>query len=396
MKIIKWILVLPFLVYNLYAIDLANTSFIDFIRFVSTATNKNFIIDEEINKNISIIIPRNFDTKDSFKILNSVLYKHDMYLQLIGSTYYIKKLNHLKSFYTYKLVFLLPDKIIPILKKYYPKINISKSKKTIIFYSTYKDSKQIKTLISLLDKPTRSKKIRVSLISYKDSDILEYGLNFNLKYNTSRNDFQYKTFLNSLVSSSSLFLKFSNFSVTNFISDLKTHNLIKSKFEPVLTLFDNKITDFSITQKIPYLNGQSSINGSNDIENNTYSYNDVGSLVHIDKVSITDNQVYFHILMKYEIILDKTITPTTSKRSIDNYLKLDDNQTILIAGIKSNELKKLHSEIPFLSSIPFFGQFFKWDSDSHINETFAIIITSISDADTSALIGGAPAIAGDR
>ncbi|WP_457744112.1 hypothetical protein [Sulfurimonas sp.] len=389
MKTIKLILILLFLNFNLFAIDLANTSFVDFVRFVSNSTNKNFIIDENVDKTISIILPHKFDLHDSFSILKSILRKNNMYLVRVGSVYYIKK-SDVKKFYSYKLTFLLPDKIIPILKKYYPLLNFSKSKKTIIFYSTYKQNAQISRLISLLDKPTKSKKVRISLISYKDSDIYEYGLNFNLKSSSTNYDLEYKTFLNSLISTSSFLFRINTFDLSAFISDLKTHNKIKTKFSPILSLYDNKVTRFTISQKIPYLNGQTSINGANDIKNNSYSYNDVGTMITVDNVSITDEDIYFHINMKYEIILDKTITPTTSKRSIDNYMKLHNDESIVIAGFNSDEISTLHREIPLLSSLPLVGNAFKWDSNVNKNETFAIIVSNIDNASKFAHKGGTP------
>jgi len=116
------------------------------------------------------------------------------------------------------------------------------------------------------------------------------------------NSYQYKTFLQSLVSSSTLALTFSNFSLSTFFSDLKSKNLVNFKFSPTLSLYDGKTTKFSITQKIPFLGGTQSINGSNNIKNETYKYNDVGTTIDINNVSIVENSVYFNIVMKYEYI----------------------------------------------------------------------------------------------
>jgi type II secretory pathway component GspD/PulD (secretin) len=380
----------------LFAIDIANNSFIDFVRFVSNSTNKNFIIDENIDKRISVILPHHFNNKDSFRVLQSVLKKNKMYLQHMGTTYYIKKIKKEKHFYSYKMVFLLPDKVIPIIKKYYPKVQLSKSKKTIIYQSFKKDSIQINKLISLLDSPTKSRKIRISLISYKDSDIKEFGMTLKAKLSNGPNNIEYKNFLNNLLSSSSLFMNYKNFNIAAYFTDLATKQLIDFKFSPILSLYDNKNTSFSITQNIPYLDGTQSINGSNDIKNNTYKYNDVGSVINVRHVSITDDSVYFNIDMKYEVVLDKSATPTTSKRYINNYLKIRNGESLLITGLKSSDVSKLHREIPILSSIPFIGRAFQWDSNERKNETFAIIISNIDNASEFALEGVPPLFAGEK
>jgi len=384
MKKVVWTSVIILLLnINVFAIDMVNTSFVDFVRFVSNSTNKNFIIDEKIDTKFNIILPHNFDSKDAYTILKSVLSKNNMYLVKNGTTYYIKKMDE-KRFYSYKLKFLFPDKVIPIVRKYYPTLRISKSKKTVIYFSKYKEHKKIQNLIKLLDKPTKSKQIKVTLISYNDSDLEEYGVNIDTSYKNQNFATGYKTFVDYLVDSSSFFMNLNNFNLALYLSDLKTKQLVDSKFSPTISLFDGKPARFSITQKIPYLNGTTSINGANDIKNDSYSYNDVGSVINIDKVSITDDEIYFHIRMSYELILDKSITPTTSRRYIDNYLKLKDGQSVMIAGIKSDELSKVYKEIPLLSSIPLIGGIFKWQSNDSKKYTFAIIISSLQEKDVNA------------
>lgn len=377
---VKWILLL--LLYSkisLFAVDLVGNSFIDYIRFVSNTSNVNIIIDEDINTNFSLILPADYKSKDSFKILKFVLEKHDLYLVKYDSIYYIKKISKEKKYNSVKLKFLLPDNIIPIINKYHSDIVVSKSKKTIIFKADYKESKEIKELIDLLDKPTKTKKIKITLISFQDDDIEEFGLNFDSKVSNDKNNFEYKTLINNLSTSQVLSVNIPNFALDIYLSDLKTHSIVDFKFSPILSLFDNEKTDFHIVNNIPYLSEDRAINGTNNIESNSFQYKDVGSKIEIDKVSVTDESVYFHISMQYEIILDSSLTPTTAKRSIDNYIKLKNGETIMIAGLKGTEVRKLKREIPLLASIPYLGEVFKWNYDSTKQETFAILISNIDD-----------------
>ncbi|WP_373002609.1 type II secretion system protein GspD [Sulfurimonas sp.] len=374
----KWTLLLLFLLQsNILAVDMSGTSFVDYIRFVSNTSNINIIIDEEIDTKFSLILPNDYKSKDSFKVLKSILHKNDMYLVRYGSVYYIKKTSKDKKYHSVKLKFLLPDKIIPIIKMYHKDIIVSKSKKTIIFKSDNKESKEIKNLIDLLDKSTKSKKVKITLISFQDDDLKEFGLNIDTKASDGLNSLEYKTLIKGLSSSQTLFLNIPSFSLDMYLSDLKTSSIIDFKFSPILSLFDNEKTDFQITSNIPYLSEDRAINGTNDIESNSFQYKDVGSKINIDKVAVTDEDVYFHINMQYEIILDKTLTPTTAKRSIDNYIKLKNGESIMIAGLKGTEARTLHREIPILAAIPLLGEIFKWDSDSIKKETFAIFISNV-------------------
>ncbi|MCK9492426.1 MAG: hypothetical protein M0Q24_10055 [Sulfurimonas sp.] len=382
MTTVKWtILLLLCLKTSILAVDLVGNSFIDYIRFVSNTSSVNIVIDEDIDTNFSLILPVDYKSKDSFKILKSVLDKHDMYLVKYDSIYYIKKISKEKNYNSVKLKFLLPDKIIPIINKYHENIVISKSKKTIIFKADYKESKQIKELIELLDKPTKTKKVKITLISFQDDEMQEFGLNFDSKVSNDKNNYEYKTLIDNLATSQVLSLTIPNFALDVYLSDLKTHSIIDFKFSPILSLFDNEKTDFQITNNIPYLSEDRSVDGTNNIKSNSFTYKDVGSKIEIDKVSVTDEAIYFHIQMQYEVILDKTLTPTTSKRSIDNYIKLKNGETIVIAGLKGSESRTLKREVPILSSIPFLGEVFKWSHNSVKFDTFAILISNVENID---------------
>jgi len=405
MKTVKWILTILLILNSslLNAFDMVGTTFIEYVRYVSNTNNINIIIDENIKSDFHIIIPDKVGSKDLLKTLKSVLSKNKLYLKKYGSVYYIDKIEDGEEYYhSVKLKYILPDKIIPIIKQHNKKVTISKSKKTIIFYCLENEAKKIKKLIELLDQPTKSKNIKITLLSFKDKDLSEFGLNMDVESINNLNTIQYKSLISGLVSSQSLLFNLPNFNLDLYISDLKTKSLVDLKFSPVLSLFDNEITNFDIVQNIPYLSDDRSIDGTNDIQSNNYTYKDVGSSISIDKVAITDDAIYFHIKMTYAVILDKSLTPTTAKRTIDNYIKLKNGESVLIAGIKTDEIRTVHREIPLLSSIPVLGDVFKWDSNTKSNDTFAVFISNVDNnqsydqfmPEATTQVKRAPALAG--
>ena len=228
-----------------------------------------------------------------------------------------------------------------------------------------------------LDTPLKSKKIKIVVVSYNKDDLRERGMNIETKYQNNSLKLGYKTLIDSLISSNSLSIVMPNSSLSLYMSDLSTHNLVDLKFTPIVSLFNDKPASINLVQNIAFLSSANSINGSNDIQNNTYEYKDIGSIINIDNVSITNDSVYFHIRLEYGTIIEKTETPTTSKKSIDNYLSLKDGETLLIAGLKTSEIRNIHREIPILSSIPLLGNIFQWDSKTHISTQFAIFITNV-------------------
>lgn len=377
---IKWILQALFIILissSSYAVDLTNISFIDYVRYVANTSQVNIVIDEEVDTKFSVILPDDLSSKDSFSIFRSVLNKNKLYLVKYGSVYYVKKLDDNKRFYSIKLKYLLPDVVIPIIKEYYPSLVVSKSKRTLIYLAAQNVDNDVRTLVELLDRETKSKKIKIQMISFNDKDLSEYGLNLAASHSDKSGSISYQTLISDLTVSQKLLLSFTNMQLDFFLSDLKTKSLIDFKFAPIISLFDNKPTSFDMTTNIGYLSQSQSVNGSNDVQQNSYAYKDVGSVIKIDQVSVTDDKVYFHIDMKYETILDKSATPTTSKKAIDNYIDLKNGQTLMIAGLKDSEDRVQHREIPLLSSIPLLGSLFKWDSKTKQQNTFAIFISNI-------------------
>jgi len=362
---------------NRSGVDMAGTSFIDYIRFVSNSSNINIVVDEKIDNKFSLILPNDYRSQDNFKILKSILYKNDMYITRYGTVYYINKNDVQEKYYSKKLVFILPDKIIKIIKEHNPDIVISKSKKTLIFKSTHKVANKIYSLIELLDKPIKEKKVKITLVSYDENNLKEFGINMNISLFNPETFLSYTTFINNLSLSQTLSYHSTNMNLDFYLSDLKSNSIIDFKFSPIISLFDNEKTSFNITKNIPYLSSSRSVDGSNAIEDSSFTYKDVGSKILIDKVSIIDEAVYFHIQLQYEVIIDSSSTPITSKKSIDNYIKLKNGESIMIAGIKGSDVQTLKKEIPMLSSIPYLGELFKWESNSRKDETFAIFIQNV-------------------
>ena len=215
------------------------------------------------------------------------------------------------------------------------------------------------------------------MISYNKDDLKKRGLNIGA--NMLKNNFQlgYKTLVDSLVTTSSLSLVLPSSSLSLYISDLSSKNLVNLKFAPIVSLFNDKPASISLVQNIAYLSSQNSINGSNAISNNTYAYKDIGSTINIDHVSIMNHSVYFHIHLVYGTILEKSQTPTTASKSIDNYLSLKDGETLLIAGLNTTEIRHIHKEIPLLASIPWVGNLFKYDDVSNVKTHFAVLISNV-------------------
>lgn len=356
--------------------DFLELSLGDFIRFVSSETNENYIIDESVNKKISVFLPADYQSSDTQKILNDFLSNNSLVLQKVGSINYIT-IENKDALFFYDSKFLEPSQIIKLLYKNFPDIKFMNVNKRIIYETTKKTSMKISYFINLIDVPVLQKKLKINLIYFNNDNLKEFGVNLQASATSGGNTLEFKSFLNNLASSQSISSITNNSLVNIFFTDLQKNGLVDFKFSPVVTLSDGKDTNFDIVKNIPYLNQSRESSSSIDSVSNSFQYKDVGTQINITKVAIVDDDIYFQLDLIYEVLTDTSDTPSTSKRKVSNYIKLKKNESMLLSGLTSSEIMSNTLEVPFLANIPYIGEIFKYKYNSTNNETFAIYIEDI-------------------
>ena len=69
--------------------------------------------------------------------------------------------------------------------------------------------------------------------------------------------------------------------------------------------------------------------------------------------------------------------PETQTREMESVLKIDNNQIAVMGGLMQDQINNLSDGIPFLSSIPFIGNLFKYRNDSSTKSELVIFIRPI-------------------
>ncbi len=360
----------------LQASDFVEIQFSDFIRFVSSETDENYILDNGVNDKISVFLPTDYESKDTRTILDEILKNNDLIISKVNSINYITKIKK-PVMYAYDTQYINPNLAISLLEKNFKDINFNYVNKRIIYESTSENYERINTFLKLVDVPILSRNLKINLIYFNTDDLREFGAQIQTGDNDS---FQFKSFVNQLTSFQQLNV-FNNTSYVNlYFKDLRENNLVEFKFSPIVTLFNGNDTLFDIVKNIPYIKQESQSSSTVQTLNSSYDYRDVGTKIEIKDVSITDDEIYFKINLVYEMILDSSLTPKTSKRFISNYVKIKKGESILISGLSSDEYKNNSIEVPILAKIPYLGDLFTYEYESKNNETFAIYIEDIDDA----------------
>jgi general secretion pathway protein D len=258
----------------------------------------------------------------------------------------------------------------------YPEIKVSSIQKTIAFKCDSKEYGDIKSLVDVLDRPRPQRKLKIIMISYNDSDVKEYGAKLNYQQSGSSN-IGLTSLINSLVLGNTFTFSNSKNNLSLSFSALNSAGVAKIYLDNIVSLSDGKDSTVRATKTIPYLSQENNVDGNQNVSTNSYSYKDVGTEILLSNVTVTEDTLYFQATFKYEQIINDSITPTTSKREVINYLRIPAGSSMLISGIKSNDDSTNKAKIPLLGDIPLIGSIFRYDTTTYKNETFAIYLENV-------------------
>lgn len=268
----------------------------------------------------------------------------------------------------------------------YPDLKVSSIQKSIAFKTDSKTYSDIRSLVDVLDRVRPQRKLKVIMISFNDSDLKEYGSKLSYT-NQGSNTVSFSSLINSLALGNSLSITSASSNFALSFSALESNGLAKIHLDNIVSLSDGKDSTIRAAKTIPYLSVENSIDGTNNVQKNNYQYKDVGTEILLTNVTVLDENLYFQANMKFEQLINDSITPTTSKREITNYLRIPPGQSLLISGIKSLEESINKSKIPLLGDIPYLGSLFSYETKSKKNETFAIYLENVSFEDANSTVG---------
>ncbi len=322
------------------------------------------------------MLPNDYQSLDSLDLFYSVLDKNNLEPAIIGSTMYIKKRSDNQKFYSIDLFFELPEPISKAIISNYPDIKVSTIQKTVAFKTDSKKYNEIKSLVEVLDRPRPQRKLKIIMISYNDSDIKEYGAKLSFQHSGSSN-IGLSSVINSLVLGNTFTFLNDKTNLSLSFSALNSAGVAKIYLDNIVSLSDGKDSTVRATKTIPYLSQENNVDGTQNVSTNSYQYKDVGTEIMLSNVTVTEDTLYFQATFKYEQLINDSITPTTSKREVINYLRIPAGSSMLISGIRSYDDSNNKAKIPLLGDIPYFGSIFRYDTTNHKEETFAIYLENV-------------------
>lgn len=268
--------------------------------------------------------------------------------------------------HTYFLKTADAQKIKETVRSLYPEVLIAVDDRTraVIVNCTASKWQEINTVIQKLDAAIPQIKLSVQIMEVNSSELNQYkhifsniADGFQVNYN----------FANNSLSASDIRQTFS-FLIQN--------GFAKVLARPSVSGLDNQKASIKVGERIPY------ISSIMDKENKTtqVNYLDTGIELEILPQIASGNMITVDIsasISNVKIWKDyKDVTfPILSSRKTQTKVHLQDNQTLIMAGLLDDENRITKTKVPILSDIPWIGDFFKGQHEEKIQSDIVFLIT---------------------
>jgi general secretion pathway protein D len=159
---------------------------------------------------------------------------------------------------------------------------------------------------------------------------------------------------------------------------------------PNLVTLDNEEAKIVVGDNVPFITGQSLGTGANASPFQTIERKDVGLTLRIKPQIGEGGTVRMTIFQESSDVKDQAkgtdnSGPTTSKRSIESTVVVDDGQIIVLGGLIQDRFTNNVSKVPLLGDIPFLGHLFRSESRSKARTNLMVFIrpSVMRDSDTA-------------
>ena len=155
------------------------------------------------------------------------------------------------------------------------------------------------------------------------------------------------------------------------IDALHTVTDVKILSNPSLVVVDNGVATLQVGDQVPITTGTATVLSANNAVVNTINYQNTGIILRVIPRVSANNTVRLDVEQEISSVSAAsaagTLTPTISERKVKSTLTVADGQTVLLAGLISENQSKTRNGIPVLDQLPgLLG-----DAFSHQNKTSA-------------------------
>lgn len=227
---------------------------------------------------------------------------------------------------------------------------------TILVYANQEAHRIIEQTLRQIDRPQRQVAIDATIAEVTLNDSLTYGVQFFLKSGNNG------SIVNTL-GNAALSRVLPGFNLLVGPSDQPKlvldalHGVtdVKVLSNPSLVVLDNQVATLQVGDQIPVSTGSATVLTSNNTIVNTIDYRNTGIILRVLPRSNANGNIVLDIEQEISNVGStdpNTLTPTISQRKVKSSISVASGQTVLLAGLISDQEDKTRKGIPLLDQIP--------------------------------------------
>jgi general secretion pathway protein D len=268
---------------------------------------------------------------------------------------------------------------------------------TLLIYADQENYRIIEATVQQVDQPQLQVAIDATIAEVTLTDELSYGVQSFL---TSRN-LGLKTDTGSILNTQSTaapaaatagtvanafinrafpgfnFLIGSEAQPSVILDALHTVTSVKVLSNPSLVVVNNQAATLQVGDSVPVSTGSATVLTTNNTVVNTIDYRNTGVILRVSpRISVNGN-VRLDVEQEISNVSPQTaasLTPTVSERKVKSSISVATGQTVLLAGLISEQQNKNRSGIPLLDQIPGLGDGFSHQDKTNTRTELIIFI----------------------
>ncbi len=264
------------------------------------------------------------------------------------------------------------------------RVVVDQASNTLIFLGTNEDYGQLKSLLELLDRPSKEALIEVTVAEVSLNDSSQLGVEWLIKEARLNGSQIISGTLGGLGIGGAGFQyrRIDSAGDTKLLLNaLATNNRATILSSPKVLTRNGETATIQVGQEVPIITSQqtNAITGSTGSVIQTVQYRNTGVILKVRPVIHSGNQVDLDISQEVSAAqitsTGVNTSPTFGTRRIETKLSLKDGATVMLGGLISKNSSQGDAGIPFLKDIPGLGQLFRTNSDKSDRTELIILVT---------------------
>jgi general secretion pathway protein D len=233
----------------------------------------------------------------------------------------------------------------------------------LLIYANQENYRIIERALDQIDRPQLQVAIEATIAEVTLNDSLNYGVQFFLQNNNIGFNAPVGSAINSAATSPLAavlpgfnFLVGSTSSPQVVINALHNYTDVKVLSDPSLVVVDNQPATLEVGDQVPVTTGSATVLSASNTVVNTIDYHDTGIILRVTPRVSPNGSILLNVDQEISNVSTTsntgTLTPTFSTRKVKSAIAVVSGQTVLLAGLISDNQSRTRNGIPLLDEIP--------------------------------------------